>query len=175
MFLNHAFNAIVLTSRSTFFTTSSDDHVVEIDSISHSPSVSMDEGCVSTQNSISSSVFTLAANSTTQTPPISPLSEQYNLFIGEKDSQKDHSLATGTTEAILTNPFSTPPHSPIQSDASICTGQDLTLVHTANNDGFVDSHLVSALCDPISLLSDEHDFLAQEDRLRSAIDWMSSI
>ena len=135
----------------------------------------MDEGCISTQVSTNSSVFTLAAENTTQTPPISPLSEQYNLFIGEKDSQKHHPLVTGTAEAFSANPFTTPPHSPIQSDTSICTGQDLTLVHSANNDGLVDSHLVSTLCDPISLLSDEHDFLAEEDRLRSAIDWMSSI
>ena len=73
---------------------------------------------------------------------------------------------------MLNNPFTTPPHSPLQSDTGIRAPQDLTLVHSANDDGLADSHLANMMCDPINLLKDEHDFLAEEGGLRSATDWI---
>ena len=106
-----------------------------------------------------------------QTPPISPLSEQYSFDMDEQGN-KPQVYVTETAIPILANPFTTPPHSPLQSDIYMRTTRDQTMGYSATQEFMADSHLSTMLCDPINLLRDEHDILVGEDGLKSAIDWM---
>ena len=88
-------------------------------------------------------------------------------------NDKHQLYVTEITAPMLANPFTTPPHSPFQSDLDMHAVKDQASLNPQNNDFVEESHLATMLCDPINLLSDGNDILAEENRLKSSANWMT--